>query len=465
MNSHPRRAKHVLLFSVDVLVVLLSMLLSHALFLAAGWHALSTHDMLSVTLPVSAAMLLSHLALGLYESKFRDSIRHVFRRALISAALVFMGWHIVTIILPLSYHNLSLITGLILAAVGHTIWRYWAIFSGQIYQTRRKILVLGAGERAAFITRRMRRDVDRRHFDLVGFMATSSLSPCEDISQNEMLIDRTIDALSDITNDIEFDTLVLANEHDDNVDMETLLELALKGINIIQLEDFVEGELGQLAVEKMSPSWLLNCKGITTNKRSFDFIHYLFDASLALLVLLLTWPFMIGAIFAIYLDDGRRDKNASYLYRQIRVGRNGRLFEILKFRSMGMNAEKDGATWAVKNDIRVTRVGKYLRKYRIDELPQLLNVLKGDMSFVGPRPERPEFVETLSENIPYFNFRHLVKPGLSGWAQIKYPYGASESDSKEKLKFDLYYIKHRSFLLNIFILIRTAEIVLFGKGR
>ena len=174
---------------------------------------------------------------------------------------------------------------------------------------------------------------------------------------------------------------------------------------------------------------------------------------------------MIGAIFAIYLDDGRRDKNASYLYRQIRVGRNGRLFEILKFRSMGMNAEKDGATWAVKNDIRVTRVGKYLRKYRIDELPQLLNVLKGDMSFVGPRPERPEFVETLSENIPYFNFRHLVKPGLSGWAQIKYPYGASESDSKEKLKFDLYYIKHRSFLLNIFILIRTAEIVLFGKGR
>jgi len=165
------------------------------------------------------------------------------------------------------------------------------------------------------------------------------------------------------------------------------------------------------------------------------------------------------------LDDGRRDKSASYLYRQIRVGRNGRLFEILKFRSMGMNAEKDGATWAVKDDIRVTRVGKYLRKYRIDELPQLLNVLKGDMSFVGPRPERPEFVETLSENIPYFNFRHLVKPGLSGWAQIKYPYGASESDSKEKLKFDLYYIKHRSFLLNIFILIRTAEIVLFGKGR
>jgi Sugar transferases involved in lipopolysaccharide synthesis len=132
---------------------------------------------------------------------------------------------------------------------------------------------------------------------------------------------------------------------------------------------------------------------------------------------------------------------------------------------MGKDAEKDGAQWAQKNDMRVTRVGRILRKYRIDELPQLINVLRGDMNFVGPRPERPEFVEELSNDIPFYDYRHSVKPGLTGWALLKYPYGASVNDSLEKLKFDLYYIKHRSILLDFFILIRTVEVVLFGRGR
>jgi len=173
---------------------------------------------------------------------------------------------------------------------------------------------------------------------------------------------------------------------------------------------------------------------------------------------------MLGAIISIYLDDGKRDK-APFLYRQIRTGKDGKPFSILKFRSMGNDAEINGAQWASKNDTRVTRVGAYLRKYRIDELPQLINVLKGDMYFVGPRPERPEFIEELSKNIPFFNYRHLVKPGLTGWAQINYPYGDSEKDSFEKLKFDLYYIKHKSFMLDIFTLLRTVEVVLLGQGR
>jgi lipopolysaccharide/colanic/teichoic acid biosynthesis glycosyltransferase len=152
-------------------------------------------------------------------------------------------------------------------------------------------------------------------------------------------------------------------------------------------------------------------------------------------------------------------------YKQERVGKDGKLFNILKFRSMRPDAEKDGAKWATKNDNRVTGIGNFIRKYRIDELPQLLNVIKGEMSFIGPRPERPQFVQQLIKEVPYYNQRHNVKPGLAGWAQLNYPYGASVNDSLEKLKFDLYYVKHQSLLLDILILIRTVEVVLFGKGR
>lgn len=164
----------------------------------------------------------------------------------------------------------------------------------------------------------------------------------------------------------------------------------------------------------------------------------------------------------IKLEDGLR---APVLYSQKRVGFNERLFDIHKFRSMSVDAEAHGAKWASKGDPRVTRVGKFLRKYRIDELPQLWNVLRGDMCFVGPRPERPQFCHSLEKDIPYYRHRLLVKPGLTGWAQLKYPYGSSVKDAQEKLQYDLFYIKHRSFLLDVAILVRTSEIILFGRGQ
>ena len=151
--------------------------------------------------------------------------------------------------------------------------------------------------------------------------------------------------------------------------------------------------------------------------------------------------------------------------RHCRIGIDGKPFSILKFRSMRPDAEKGGAQWATLNDTRVTKIGGFIRKYRVDELPQLFNIIRGDMGFVGPRPERPEFVEKLVKEIPYYNQRHNVKPGLTGWAQLKYPYGSTTEDAQEKLKFDLYYIKHRTLLLDLIILIRTVEIVIFGKGR
>ena len=214
----------------------------------------------------------------------------------------------------------------------------------------------------------------------------------------------------------------------------------------------------------MKPEWLLLSSGFSINKPFYEYVNTAINTLLAIFVGIVTSPLMVFAVIAIYFDDGKRDK-AGVLYKQTRVGLNGKTFEIIKFRSMGLNAEANGIQWATKNDIRVTRVGAYLRKYRIDELPQLINVLRGEMCFVGPRPERPEITKDLEKEIPFFNYRHCVKPGLTGWAQINYPYGASLNCSFEKLKFDLYYVKHRSFLLDMYSLLRTVETVLFGRGR
>jgi exopolysaccharide biosynthesis polyprenyl glycosylphosphotransferase len=186
-----------------------------------------------------------------------------------------------------------------------------------------------------------------------------------------------------------------------------------------------------------------------------------FDVISSSALLLLTAPIMLLTILAIKLEEGWR---APIFYRQKRVGYGGQVFDVIKFRSMRTDAEKNGAVWATSSDSRVTRVGGFIRKVRIDELPQILNVFKGDMAFVGPRPERPEFVSQLAETIPYYHERHWVKPGITGWAQLCYPYGASERDAVEKLQYDLYYVKNHSLLFDLMILVQTAEVILLRKG-
>jgi len=193
-----------------------------------------------------------------------------------------------------------------------------------------------------------------------------------------------------------------------------------------------------------------------------SYVHRAFDLVISLTVLILALPLMALAALFIWLESGCR---GPVLYRQTRVGRDGKLFRILKFRTMSIDAEQTGgARWAVPDDSRVTVVGNWLRNSRIDELPQVINVLKGEMSFVGPRPERPEFVEELVNEIPFYDLRHRVNPGITGWAQICYPYGASLEDAKDKLEYDLYYIKNYSLFLDLTILIQTAQVILWGKG-
>ncbi|MBQ7738143.1 MAG: TIGR03013 family PEP-CTERM/XrtA system glycosyltransferase [Desulfovibrionaceae bacterium] len=239
-----------------------------------------------------------------------------------------------------------------------------------------------------------------------------------------------------------------------------LLMAKLSGRMVVDIRSFYEHVVKRLPLSQITEEWLLLAEGFTLNTRgSLRRLKRAFDVFCSLLLLILTSPIMLLTAIIIRLESP-----GPVIYRQDRVGLHEKEFTVYKFRSMRNDAEKNGAVWACANDSRVTRFGKFIRKVRIDELPQVWNILKGDMSFIGPRPERMAFVQKLKEDIPYYSMRHTVKPGLTGWAQVCYPYGANEEDARFKLEYDLYYIKNMSLLLDIHIIFKTVGVVLFPKG-
>jgi sugar transferase (PEP-CTERM system associated) len=234
----------------------------------------------------------------------------------------------------------------------------------------------------------------------------------------------------------------------------------MEGIRIVDGATFYERESRKVALEMVTRGWLVFSDGFNLSsvsgfgKRSLDILA-------ATVLLVAGLPLMLLTVIAIKIEDGLK---APVFYSQERVGLNGKVFKVHKFRSMITDAEKHGAVWASQNDARVTKVGEIIRKIRVDELPQIFNVLNGTMAFVGPRPERPVFVKQLTEKIPFYDERHRVKPGLTGWAQLCFAYADNEEDTREKLRYDLYYIKNQSMLLDLLIIIQTVEVVLFKKG-
>jgi sugar transferase (PEP-CTERM system associated) len=267
--------------------------------------------------------------------------------------------------------------------------------------------------------------------------------------------------LDDLVRQLGIDEIVVAvrEQRGGAIPLRQLLECRTQGIPVHSLATFSERLKGEVPLDSLKASWMIYGHGFsqgvvrTTVKR-------LFDIMVSLSLLLMLWPVMLLATLAIWLEDG-----APVVFRQERVGRFGKPFMVLKFRSMRKDAEMDGvARWAQANDNRITRVGRFIRKTRIDELPQLINVLKGEMSLVGPRPERPSFVEQLTEAIPYYAIRHSVKPGVSGWAQVRFSYGASLAEARRKLQFDLYYVKNHSLLLDVQIILETVRVVILGEG-
>lgn len=321
-----------------------------------------------------------------------------------------------------------------------------------------RVVVLGSGKNASLI-----RDAAKKGeldgLNIVGYVSLPGDQQCV-IDANCFVLDKPLVEYAE-EKDVDEIVIALDDRRQAGLPARELLDCKMSGIDILGMVSFFERRTGKIRLDMLDPSWLYLSDGFHESafrsaiKRTFDIVA-------VLLLLPIALPLMLLVCVAVFLESGCR---GSVLYHQTRVKQDGRPFQIYKFRSMSQDAEKDGvARWASKNDSRITRVGSVIRKGRLDELPQLFNVLKGDMSFVGPRPERPEFVKQLAEKIPYYEERHRVKPGLTGWAQIRYSYGNTEEDGLEKLQYDLYYVKNYSIFLDMLILLQTAEVVLLSKG-
>jgi len=425
---------------------------------------LAAHNVYSPTLSAlvfGMVIPISMMAMGLYQARFRGGVSGVLLRSI-------SGFFAAAVILVLVYYvfpNLYIGRGvlgiaLVLSFIGITLLRPVFFYYVDKDILKMRILVLGAGERANSITQRLRRRVDHRGFDIVGYAPVKTDHKIHIDSELVLNIQGT---LLDFCIKNKIDEIVVApDERRKGLLLEELLDCKLHGIAVIDILSFFEREQGKLPLDIMRPDWLIYSDGF--NKGTLrDISKRIFDIVVSLSILLISWPFMLLAYVGIKLEDGLK---APVIYRQTRVGFLGAPFSVLKFRSMLVDAEKDGIPqWAAKKDSRITRMGSFMRATRIDELPQILNVLRGDMSFVGPRPERPEFVASLTTQIANYKERHAVKPGITGWAQVCYPYGASLKDSTQKQEFDLYYIKNHTLFLDILIICQTAEVVLFGKGR
>ena len=404
-------------------------------------------------------LLLAQTSLGLYQRRFRFAVAGMILRVGISMVAAAVTLVLLYYVAPdLTLNQSVFLLSFLIATILITPIRLLFIRSLDKDALKRRILVLGAGQNAAQISRSLRRRVDQQGFHIVGHVHVRGEHDVVD----EALVIRPDMTLFALAQSLDIDEIVVAvgERRRKGFPVHDLLDCKLSGIDVIDLQGFFERETGKLKLDILSPSWMIFSDGFNQGAGQ-NAQKRIFDIFVSLGLLAVSWPFMLLVVGMIKLEGRGR---GSVIYRQIRVGQHWQLFNVYKFRSMREDAEAGGAQWAKENDDRVTRTGKFIRKTRLDELPQIFNVLKGDMSFVGPRPERPEFVTQLSERIPYFAERHRVKPGITGWAQVCYPYGASEKDSLEKLQFDLYYIKNYSLFLDLVIILQTAHSVIAGKG-
>ncbi|PKM15748.1 MAG: sugar transferase [Gammaproteobacteria bacterium HGW-Gammaproteobacteria-2] len=409
------------------------------------------------TFLVAISITLSMAAFGLYQANVRRNRMETLLRLLLSFAFGGVALLVLFYLMPQTYIGRGvLLIALTLALVCVILVRVLSehVFSADLF--KQKVLVLGAGANADLLYQRMRRRADRQSFVLIGFVPL----PGQTVIVPEAVAIRPDMPLVEYALSEQIDEIVVApDERRGGLPMADMLACVQRGITMTDLSTFFEREAGMVKLDVVDPSWLVFSGGFdqsATRRLSKRF----FDLIAATALLLVAWPFMLLVALAVWLETG-----APIFYSQTRVGRGGKPFDVIKFRSMRVDAEGDGkARWATKNDDRTTRVGRFIRLTRLDELPQLFNVLRGDMSFVGPRPERPQFVEQLNQEIRYYDIRHSVKPGLTGWAQLRYPYGASVRDAEEKLKFDLFYVKNQGMLFDVMIMLQTVEVVLFGRG-
>ncbi len=402
------------------------------------------------------ALQLAMVAVGVYGSDAFHSLRFAAARLLVAICLGVIFLSVVYFLLP-----------------GYTLWRSNSLYAMafafvllvavrmMLAQTlgteafKRRVLVLGAGQRAA---RLGRLGAERAtSFSVVGHVDMGDCAPVVGTAVPRA----AIDDLAAYAARLGANEVVLAlEERRKAMPVADLLHIRTLGVHVNEISTFLERETGRVDLRSINPSWLIFSDGFSSGRRLSSVAKRLFDIVVATLLLALSLPFVLLGALAVKLDS----KGPAF-YRQTRAGLYGAPFDIVKLRSMRQDAEAAGkAIWAEKDDPRITRVGRVIRKLRIDELPQVWTVLKGEMSFVGPRPERPQFVAELSKKIPFYAERHVVKPGITGWAQINYPYGASLDDARQKLEYDLYYAKNYTPFLDVVIILQTIRVVLFPEG-
>lgn len=409
-----------------------------------------------IVLPLAIMLLLINAWLGLYQKVHNRSLADTLARAMLTlVTCIPLSWLLFSlqgIPSPERWLLLAICLGASLSMLINRVY----LGHQQTVWPQSRVLIFGTGQDAQMIAHSLHQYDPGA--ELIGFYSsTDDESPS--VPQARILSHET--SLSETVDTLNIDEIIVAvsERRGGRMPLRELLDCRLTGVQIMDLTMYFESRRNQIRLDSLRAGWLIFGDGFrqdflrTFNKRLIDLFG-------SLLLLFLASPLMLLATLLIILEDG-----LPVFYRQERVGLHGRTFNVIKFRSMRRDAEKDGKPrWASANDDRVTRVGRFIRKFRIDELPQLFCVLRGDMSLIGPRPERPYFVDKLTQEIPFYAVRHSVKPGVTGWAQVRYAYGASVDDAVEKLQYDLYYVKNHNLILDFVVLFETVSVVLSGKG-
>jgi len=411
----------------------------------------------SHSLSLAGGMFIINFAAGFYQNAHNRSMTATATRALLGLVFGLPLAYAIFSLLPADPEPRSLITLVAMAAVSVVMaHRVYAAHAGLQARSRTRIMIFGTGAVARSVGQSL--TAADPHAQIIGYFAGPNeaepqVPRAEIIASNASLIEtaRKLDVAEIV--------VALPERRGGSMPLRQLLDCKLYGIEVVDISSYFERTLTQINIDHVNPGWLIFGDGFNQGLiRSL--VKRVFDLIFSTLLLLLAMPLMLAAALWIKLDSP-----GPVLYRQQRVGLNGKVFRVIKFRSMRTDAEKDGKPrWAALGDDRVTRVGRFIRKLRIDELPQLVNVLRGEMSLVGPRPERQFFVDELISKIPYFAVRHSVKPGVTGWAQVRYEYGSTVEDSIEKLQYDMYYVKNHSLFLDLLIILETVAVVLTGKG-
>lgn len=427
-----------------------------------GWSVpphLTLPGLLSTGAVFAVLMSVAMMSMGLYQRGAHERetgfVVRLTLAFLLGIALLTLAFYAVP---PVFMGRGVLGLSLIFAFIGITLVREVFGRLATAEARKRRVLVLGAGVNARTIEELVERDPNVG-FIVVGYVplpsAHEGIAPHRQITQDRPLLDIVL------TREVD-EIVVAADDRRRNLPVADLVDCKMSGFEVMDLLTFFEKELALVKIDLLHPSWIfLSSTGFHTGVTGI-YGKLVVDRIVALAMLIVAAPIMIMVAVGSLIESRGRDP---IFYHQVRIGRGGKPFELHKFRSMGADAEADGvARWASHDDSRITRLGAFLRKTRLDELPQIFNVLKGQMSLVGPRPERPEFVAKLTASIPYYSERHRVKPGVTGWAQILNAYESDEDGAKRKLEYDLYYVKHAGIVLDLVILLQTVEVVLFGKG-